>query len=86
LYKQDSGIAKWKEVRSMLDTLAETDPERIRRGVYGYLGKVLKTVGSGQGMVWILLLQDEFKNNVFNTGRPGFDAMCANACLVEFPK
>jgi DNA polymerase III subunit gamma/tau len=86
LFKQDSGYAKWVDIRTMLANLAETDPERIRRGIYGYLGGVQKKTKSGQGMMWILLLQEEFAANVFNTGRAGLENMCCKACLVTFPK
>lgn len=86
LFKTDSGFAKWQEVRQLVNNLTETDPERTRRGIYGYLGKILMGTKTQQGMIWILLLQNEFKDNVFNTGKHGLINMCAQACLVEFPK
>lgn len=86
MYKPDSGFAKWVEIREMLKSIDDNDSERVRVAIFRYLGKVLLNVKSGQGMLWILQLQEEFKKPVFNVGRAELDNQFCNACMVTFPK
>jgi DNA polymerase III gamma/tau subunit len=86
LFKQDSGFAKWVEIRELLKNIADTDSERVRIAVFRYFGKILLGVKSGQGMLWILQLQEEFKKPIFHMGRAELENQFCNACMVTFPK
>jgi len=86
LFKDDIGYQKWLDVRALVDGLPETDPEKVRRSILGYLSAVLMKVKSNDGGIRVAFLMEEFKDNYFATGKAGLVRSCFLACQIGAQK
>ena len=70
--------SKWKKARDIIPGIEE-EPERVRRAILGYLNKVM--LGSDDPFI-IAAIADEFRDNVFDSGRPGLSLCIYRACMI----
>lgn len=82
LFKDDVGYSKWVDIRTMLVALPETDPEKVRRSILGYLQAVLLKVKTNEGGIRVARLMEEFNNNYYSTGKSGLTKSLFLACQI----
>ena len=69
-----SSEPSWNKAREIIKGLNE-EPERIRRGILGYLEKVL--LGSKPSQAWkVAVVMDEFIDPFYDSGKPGLTLAC----------
>lgn len=66
----------WKSVASILETVEEDDVESVRRGVIGYVSKVLLGGENDRAMV----ILDQMVEPMFNVGKAGLIHACYLIC------
>lgn len=72
--------AKWPEVRKILSELGDTDDERIRRSVLGYMKAVVMNGAGGKTLERAALVLDVFRDNWYDCGTAGLVSSCLRVC------
>lgn len=69
--------AKWKDMVKIIKGL-KVEPEQARRGILGYLEKVLWTSGSDR----VAEIMELFVEPLYNSGQPGLSLILYSACKI----
>ena len=73
-----SDLNRWNRVKSLLKNL-KSDGESARRPILGYFEACLLNTGKPE----YALIMDEFRNNFYDSGKPGLILACYKACFIS---
>ena len=76
-----SDSAKWRRLSSLLKDFGG-EAESARRGILGYLNKVLLNAKDIDHAAGISLIMKEFSNHYYDTGNAGLTMSCINAVIA----
>ena len=77
LNSKDGSAAKWKDMVKIIKGL-KAEPEQVRRGVLGYLEKVLWSRGDSK----VAEIMELFVEPLYNSGQPGLSLILFTACQI----